>query len=234
MVALLDRRIADDALRSMYVKVGPAEYCSTARIVMHRSNDAFARVREAGDAARFFDGLLAEWPKLREAMLADSFIAETTPQPTVRINVKVRLDDVYRAVAKTAFNVLAMHVGVTFALSSEFDELREYVLGRDVRHPEHLGTEEIAVDHRFVREVPFGERPLVPTDEHVVTLFYDRGQMLAYLTLYKVHSFVVILGTISLPEPVLATHEFSMVRRGNTALEIEEVYNRLVRRGGAT
>jgi hypothetical protein len=56
--------------------------------------------------------------------------------------------------------------------------------------------------------------------------------MLGYVTLYKIHSFVVFLGAIALPDAVLVTHEFSTVRSGNRALGMEEIYKRLIRHDG--
>jgi HNH endonuclease len=230
LVAFVDKRIANGTLRSIHVKQGPADRCTTARIVMHRSKDGFIRVREAGDEQRLYEALGNAWPTLRAQMLDGQFTAESDPTPTIEVHMSLRLDDTFRAVAKTAFNVLAMELGAPFALTHEFDELREYVLGNNLHHPTHLEPGQVAVDGRFVSMVPFDEPPLVPTEEHAVTLSYQGGQMLAYVTLYKRHSFVVALGTIALPEVVLTTHEFSAVRHGNRALDVAEVYERLTRR----
>ncbi len=229
LVKLIDDRIAKSKFSATHVKVGPANRCATARLVMHRSNDFFARVREQAEAADFLERLEAKWPEVRAQMLESTFTAQSIPTPNIEITMTVRLDETFRAVAKTAFNVLATNVGKAFALSPEFDELRAYVLGKDIRHPSHLEPGQVAVDTRFVQMVPFGEPPLVPTDRHAVTLFYAAPLMLAYITFYAHNSFVVKLGSVMLPDPVLVTHEFSTVRNGNVALPIVEVYERLKR-----
>lgn len=229
MVEFLDRQIEKATLRSLHVKVGPDAFCTNARFVMHRSKDGFARVPSVGAEAGFFDALEKAWQELRKQMLEQTFVAESTPTPTIAMNLSIRPDDVYRAVAKTAFNVLATDVSSDLALSREFDEIRDYILGKDIRHSPNRQPDEVAVDTRFVLSMPFGEAPLIPTDEHAITLFYDQGKLLAYVTLYKVHSFLVILGTISLPDEVFLTHEFSCVRRGNKALDVQEIYERMSR-----
>lgn len=234
LVGFIGDRIAAGNLRSIHVKVGPFEKCTTSRLVLHREKEGFVRVATAGDETAFFDALETSWKDLHaQAGDAGNFVAEKVAQPRVHVHMKMRLDDVFRAVAKTAFNVLAMDVGVDFALSPEFDELREYVLGRDIRHPERLAPGEIAVDTRFVRMVPAEQAPLVPTEGHVVTILYQPPRLLAYVTLYKDQSFVVVLGTVALNETVVLSHEFSAVRRGNQALDIATVFDRLANRAAA-
>jgi hypothetical protein len=165
----VDGRLANGTLRALHVKVGPAEVCTSARIVVHRRGDGFLRVAEASDAERVFAKIEEAWPKIRTTLSASPGEQTRIEKPTTNARLSFAPDDAYRAVAKTALNVVALRLGAEFALRPEFDELRAYVLG-DVRHAETLGENEIAVDMRFVRELPQGTEPFVPTTEHAVTL----------------------------------------------------------------
>jgi hypothetical protein len=228
LVAFVDKRLADGSLRELHVKVGPAEKCTTARIVVHRENDGFIRVAQRGHEVAVFDALEKAWGELRAKMTGgEAPVAESVPNPTVELTMHIRLDDVFRAVAKTAFNVLATDVGVAMARRPEFDPIREYICGRSIEHPEILEEGQVAVDPRFVRMVPFGETPLIPTDKHAVTISYQHPKLMAFVTLYKVHSFVVELATVELPDRVLASREFSTIRRGNAQLDLKTLYERL-------
>jgi hypothetical protein len=231
LVAFLDMHVHAGSLRDLHVKIGPHDKCTTARVVMHRSRDGFIRVGAEGDEQRVFAIFERAWPKLRADMTGGVAPAqESIEKPTINVNVTVRQDDVFRAVAKTAFNVLAADVGVAMALRPEFDPLRAYILGTDIRHPTDLAEGEIAIDGRFVRQVPHGEQPLVPTDVHAVTISYQRPKLLAFVTLYKGHSFVVELATIDLADNFISSHEFSTVRQGNTVLDLVALYDRLSKR----
>jgi hypothetical protein len=228
LVAFLDKRIALGILRNLHVKVGPEDKCSTARIVVHREDDGYIRVAKRGHERGIFNAFEKVWPQLRADMTgAKRSIVESVPNPSIAVNVPVRLDDMFRAVAKTAFNVLAADVGVEMALRAEFDPIRDYIRGLDVRRPQEPAEDEIAADTRFVRMVPFGVPPLIPTEMHAVTISYQPPKLMAYVTLYKVHSFVVELGTIELPNGALASREFSTVRKGNAVLDLVTLYERL-------
>ena len=231
--AFIESRITAGTLRAIHVKVGPAGAGSTPRLVMHRKDDAFVRVQTNEDAELLFKGLEETWMQnsaAYTAALADGKGRARIDKPFVELQMEIQLDDTYRAVAKTAFNVLAARVGTDFALSPEFDPIRAYVLGDDIRHPATLNEGEIAVDKRFVQMLDADTEALVPTDEHAVTVFYTPPALLAWVTLYKTHNFVVRLGGVPLPEAVLTTHEFSTVRRGNGALGIGELFARLSKR----
>jgi hypothetical protein len=226
LVDFVDQQMSARTLREIFVKVGPVEKCTTSRLVMHRSKRAFVRILDERTVDNFFDALEQNWAVLREGIAGNQFRSESIPTPTIELMLQIRLDDVFRAVAKTAFNVLATEVGVTFALRSEFDPIR----GRDLQHSAQLASDEIAVDSRFVKMLPWGAPAPVPTEEHMVTISYNAPHLLAFVTLYKEHSFLVEVGRISLSEPLLACREFSAIRRGNTSLDVAELYERVTKR----
>jgi hypothetical protein len=228
LAAFIDRKLADGTLRQLHVKVGPPKQTTTARLVMHREKEGFVRVASQGDELRVFDALDKYWPEMRAKVVDGSlFTSVSTPTPTIQAHLPIRPDDANRAIAKTALNVLAMDVGREFALSPEFDDLRNFIRGTDIRHPERLAKDEIAVDTRFVRALPYGMTPPVPTTEHAVTFFYEAPRFFACVTLYEKHSFLVTMGSIALSEAITATHEFSTVRKGHEALDVLEIYDRI-------
>lgn len=227
------KQIASGRLAKMHVKNGPAEAGPHARLVMHRENDGYIRAQTHEDAERLIAVLQEHWRQACDQHAARVASGEIVPEaasvahPSVQVTMSYRPDDVYRAVAKIAFNMLAVRVGTQFAMSPEFDELRHYVLGEDIRHPERATPEEVLVDTRFVSPLPLDTAPIVPTDEHAVTLSYVPPALYAWVTLYKTHNFIVKLGDIALSDNIFAVHEFSTVRRGNEALTVSDVLRRI-------
>ncbi|WP_239989396.1 hypothetical protein [Corallococcus macrosporus] len=231
--AFVTKKIESGQLRAMHVKLGPEAAGPTARLVMHRERDGFIRAQTDADARNAIEVLEKDWASAYKHHVAlitagnQQAEVQSIPQPSVRVNLEIRPDDVNRAVAKIAFNVLAARVSPEFALSPEFDELRKYVLGEDIRHRSDLGQDEVAVDLRFVTQLPHDTAPLVPTEEHAVTISYVHPSLFAWVTLYRTDNFVVRFGDISLSENVLAVHEFSSVRTGNAALDVAETIQRM-------
>jgi hypothetical protein len=236
--SFVGKQIETGKLRTLHIKLGPVDAGPTARIVLHRESMGFVRAQTDADARSLFSVLEANWSNLyaqhaaRVATGDQPIAVQSIERPWVNLNMAVRPDDVNRAVAKIAFNLLAVRVGSDFALSREFDELRRYVLGEDIRHRDDLGPGEIAIDSRFVTQLPHGTQPLILTEAHAVILAYARPTLYAWVTLYKSHNFVVKLGEINLPDSVLAVHEFSSVRKGKQALDVAEAYRRMVTRRG--
>lgn len=231
LVAFIDARLAQSTLRDLYVKIGPPDQCSTARVVVHRPDDGYIRVRARGDELNVIDVIEQHWAEIRAQITAHTPVVERIENPTIRTTVRVVLDDVFRAVAKTAFNVLAADVGVDFVLRAEFDPLRAYVLG-DVRHAPLRQPDEVAVDTRFVQMVQGDEHGLPSTlpDEHLVILFYHTGHVRALAALYGEHAFFVDLGAVDQDDFSVMAHRFSTDRSGNAVLDAEELYERFLRK----
>lgn len=231
--AFIVKQIDTGRLPKMHVKLGPSDAGASARLVMHRDNDGYIRAQNPEDAQRLVEVLQGHWRSAYQQHASRVVAGEPAPEvgsipnPTVHVNMSYRPDDVNRAVAKIALNVLAARVGPEFALAPEFDELRSYILGDDIRHPERAAPDEVVVDSRFVLLLPHDTQPIVPTDEHAVTISYVAPTLYAWVTLYKSHNFMVKMGEISLAENLFAVHEFSTIRRGNEALGIAETYRRL-------
>jgi hypothetical protein len=152
--------------------------------------------------------------------------ARTIEQPSVQIRQSFHLDRTYRAIAKIALNVVANKRGAEFALRSEFDPLRNYILGTHKLVLGPMPQGQVMVDLRFVEQLRFGSQA-VPTKSHAVAIFYAAPSLLACVTLYENHSFLVRLAEIELSEQILEVHEFSTDRSGHKALSTAEIFRRL-------
>jgi len=234
----VSERLASGSLRSTFVKTGPEACCNSAHLTMHRDppltkhdkRDGFVRVPRSGDERDFFDLLEKSWAdtmaKTRAAIEGGELNQTFIEGPTVNLMIRVRLDDMFRAIAKTAFNLVAVKLGVEFALRPEFDQLRDYIRGIRLVHPPPAAGR-ILVDGRFVTMCPSGTPPMVPTTEHAITLVFDAPSLVAWVTLYGTQNFVVRLAQLGRYEHAPMTHEFSIDRRGNTALSETAIYKRM-------
>lgn len=235
--AFIAKRIEGGRLAKMHVKTGPSGAGPSARLVMHRRDDGYVRAQSDSDAQQLVAVLQAHWHTAYEQHASRVASGETAVEgrsihkPSVHVNVSYRPDDVNRAVAKIVLNVVAARIGPEFALSPEFDELRSYILGDTIQHPEFPAPDQVAVDSRFVLLLPHGTQPIVPTDEHAVTLSYLAPSLYGWVTLYGSHNYIVKVGEIALSDNLFAVHEFSTIRRGNEALDISETYKRIRSRG---
>ena len=119
--------------------------------------------------------------------------------------------------------------GAEFALRSEFDEIRSYIVGEDIRHPEVLQENQIAVDSRFVEQSE-DCKPFIATEGHTVMLTTHGPSLFAMVTLYGLHEYKIRLGEV-LPENFLISiTEYSITRQGYRDLSLDEIYQRVVER----
>jgi hypothetical protein len=79
----------------------------------------------------------------------------------------LRPNDEFRAVAKIAFETLALLRGPHTALEAHFDPIREYIRG-DVQLPP-VPEGELSVDTRFVQRLE-GEGHMQFTEQHAVLI----------------------------------------------------------------
>ncbi len=226
LVVMIDRRIASGTLSNTHFKIGPAERCSTARIVTHRKNDLYVRATSEEAAKQLLHVLSANWEAFKTQFEAP---AETSMRTATQVNLSVNvcLDDNYRAVAKTVFNFMAVRLGAEFARRNEFAEIRDYIRGITIVHMSPLPEGDLVVDTRFVRQLAPGEQPIIPTGMHLVALAYSASRLYGSLTLYGRDTFVVELGQVELDRHVLEAHEFSIDRTANRSLNALEIAKRL-------
>jgi hypothetical protein len=230
----VDGKLASGELRSIHQKIGPPEAGATPRLVMHRTDDGFIRGQSAEDLALFVSVLEQQWQRF-SASYRDSFDGPSPPQatevksPTVQHILRINVNDVYRAIAKIAFNVMAAKLGPDLALQPEFDPVRDYIRGLDVRIPT-VQPGQLAVDDRFVISAAPKTEPPIPCDDHAVVIFGDDYGLVAWVTLYKSNNFIVRLSSVTPLDLIPLAHIFSATRTGNRPLDLEEIVKRLRQR----
>lgn len=239
LMSYIEGRLETRTLRDIHVRVGPINRCKYARLVKHRSKDAYLRVPRVGEELRVFETLESNWQAIASRVSGLASGAEvpetkTTETPTVEMTLTFCPNDYHRGVAKIAFNFAATLLGAELVLAPEFDSVREYIKGTEVQQPAELADGQVSVDPRFVTMLEADATPLVPTDDHVVTICYVNGELFAWVTLYKNCHFVVRLGQILLNEPVLGCREFSRVRTDSRALSAYELAERVASRPRST
>ena len=125
---------------------------------------------------------------------------------------------------------MAVRLGTEFALRPEFDEIRAYILG-DIRHPDPLGKNRVAVDSRFVDQPTEQKSVFLHTEGHAVALAPVDRSLYALVTLYKQHEFRIRLGEIPLSGFLFSVTEYSITRDGHCELSVDEIYQRIAGRG---
>jgi len=222
----VSNRHRSGALSSTRIKIAPRHVIDSSCLVLH-DRTLFVRASDAPAANEFLSLLERDWPEYARKLDSNTPTVGAIAQPEVEVRLEFHMDTVYRAIAKTAFTFMAVNKGSEFALRSEFDPIRDYIRGIDIRHPSDPGPEEVAVDTRFVDEWPPDAPPLVSTDYHVVGLFYSVPILFGLLTLYGTVSYVVRLAEIDLEEYVTIFHEFSTDGSWNAPLDTLDLARRL-------
>lgn len=197
-----------------------------------RKKDGYIRLIKAGDETWYFPMLRSAWmDDLRPQLVAASTASTTHPHPEVSVQYRYAPNDVYRAIAKSAFNLLAFKCGAPFVLRPEFDPIRQYILG-DLHLPAFVESESIAVDGRFVAEVPPPEQQIsFIDDEHAIVFSYRTPELVAFVTFYGSHLYIVRFPEISnagLDD--LFGHSFTTTRSGNQPLSFADIAERILNR----
>jgi hypothetical protein len=231
--AFIRAAVKEGTLGSTHIKVGPDIAGPTIRFVLHRKDQAYVRVplgnRDEGVL------LLKVIEKAWEKFGSTSHLNEDLPsrpieQPTVTSRMSICPDDIHRAVAKIAFNLMAVRLGTHFALRLEFDPIRKYIIGEDVSH-DVPREGEVSMDTRFVQQRHGGET-FVATENHTVLLATQGKTLFALVTLYGEHEYRVLLGDVDeVPgQFIYCLTEYSKTRDGYRVLGLDETYERVVER----
>lgn len=226
-IALVTKLHKNGRITSVYVKTDPLPEATSSRLVMHRDGDLFVRAPNRESARDFLSMLEAKWPHYATKFATSAASPESVAQPEVNVRMSIVLDDCYRAIAKSAFTFLGTQKGGDFVLQREFDPIRDYIRGTDVRHPPVLAPGQIAVDARFVEEWGPDKAPPINTRSHLLGLFYTAPTLFGFVILYESNSFVVRLGKLILEEVITAVHEFSVDGTWNRPLDLVEVARRM-------
>lgn len=229
--ALIEKRIADSTFKNTPVRITPSDEMKSIRLVHYESKHMLVRAASEGQGRRFLEALENAWPRYRAQADAQapgaSDVHGTIEHPTAHVRSTYCPDDYLRAIAKTSFNYLAFARGAEFALHTELDPLRDYVVGRSIQHDPSLGPEDLHVDTRFVIS-PDGSAPFfVRTDYHVLGLFYDAPTLWGFATFYGQHAFLIRLGDLEIHENVVHVHEFVGDRISNRVLDHRDIVERI-------
>jgi HNH endonuclease len=205
---------------------------NTAALVVRKPGEGYVRLPAPGDENWFFPMLKAAWQQGLAAALANAKpVAKPGEFPEVRLDFKLAPNDVYRAIAKSAFNVLAFKRGPEFVFRPEFDPIRDYI-NAGVVLPENLPDGEIAVDRRFVAEIPEDQQQISLVDDgHAVVFCYLKPKLIALVTLYGSHLFLVEIAALDYDErEELFGHRFSIDRTGNQSMDLNSIAERIFER----
>lgn len=227
-VEFIDARVKNNTLESLHVFIGiPGCTCSSAALVMKKSGEGYVRLPTKEDERWFYSLIKLNWPVLREKILQNPATPRYQDNSEIALHFNYPPNDVNRAVAKTAFNTLASKIGSRI-LDTALDPLREYILG-DLHLSQPSGPDEIAVDSRFVFEIPPDQQQLHLSDEHSVVLAYSDPSLIAFVTLYGEHLFLVKFpGITGLVLDELSGHSFTRNRAGNADLDFCSIAARLL------
>ncbi|MEN6533107.1 MAG: HNH endonuclease [Bryobacteraceae bacterium] len=206
------------------------EQLTAAVMVLRSPKDGFVRLPSPNDEQWLAEWLEHVWPEFRSKMSQRTDAPRPGSLEEVHLRMTYAPNDVYRAIAKSAFNVLASKCGTEVALRNEMDPIRDYIRG-DVQLPNVSNQEALAVDQRFVRELLPDEKPFTVSDGHAVLFVYDSPSLVALVQLYGSHMFVVRFPDIVAVElPEIFGHEFSHDRTGNVDLPFDELARRILQR----
>jgi len=226
LVAYVDKHIADNTIGQIRTVEDPST--DTAAIVLHRKKEAYLRVPATSEKEWFIQRLSANWiTEIRPAMTGE-FSEQTAPAPELHIRLAYDINSVYRAIAKIAFNTLAIARGTALVLCDEFDPIRDYIRG-DIRYPAVTAADQVAVDQRFVKMILPKQQVFAFGPGHTVVFTYDSPRLLAFVTLYGQDQFLITFPPIAYEEQEQAFgHQFSTDRTTNRALSQTDVYHLLL------
>jgi HNH endonuclease len=205
---------------------------NTAALVVRKPGDGYVRLPARGDENWYFPMLKTAWREgLADGLAKATPISKQGEFPEVRLDFKLAPNDVFRAIAKIAFNVLAFKRGSNLVLRPEFDPIREYING-DGLLPQNLESGDIAVDRRFVSEIPEDQQQISFIDDgHAVVFCYLRPELIALVTLYGSHVFLVRFPALGYDEQEeLFGHRFSIDRSGNDPLDLNKIVERILQK----
>lgn len=188
------RRLRERGTETLHAKTVDWFNDQEAALVMHRRQEGYLALKHGEDAEKAKQVIERGAAQIIAALEG---IGEpepsTIPKPAVEFNSEVRLNDLFRAVAKIGFNLLVDRTPDAVALDPSFNDLRAYILGDDVRQDSVDGVP--CPDSRFVTWLVKEAEPLTFRDyEHVVVLLDHDSEYHAIITLYGSLAFTVRLG----------------------------------------
>ncbi|GLH71312.1 hypothetical protein GETHPA_28450 [Geothrix rubra] len=226
LISLVDKKIGNGAINKVFIKVGDPIKSKDPRIVLHRHKDLYIRAASQAEGEEFIAVLTRVWSQIYTQVQGSQLKVEPAPPGVVAVEVQVCPDENHRAIAKIAYNLLAVCKGAEYVLQPEFTPLREYIRGNEIVHEPLQGSEDVTVDTRFVQSFPYGPSAFMPSDGHTVVLGYSHPTVFALVTLYSNFTYLVKMADLDLPEFQIEVFEFSIDRTTSRRLDLREVYQR--------
>jgi hypothetical protein len=214
LIQFVDKQIARGRLARTRVFV--AEDVKEPRFLMHRSEDAVVSCSSAERGREFLANLEKQWAEIKSKIQTTDERQITHDKPNIQISMTMWPNEEFRAIAKIAFETLALLRGSAYALRPALDPVREYIRG-DVQLPV-VGPGEVAVDSRFVQRLG-PEFRLKFTERHGVLLLCSPPNLVAFVLLYGTHPYLVRLGTLDGGPQWFRAYEFSYTRDGHGELD---------------
>lgn len=219
--------ISKGNLNKAYVKLSRPEVSKETRIVLHRHKDVYVRAATKEESKEFLKALAAKWSDIDRQVQESDLSVTSAPPGVVGVQVSICFDDNHRAIAKIAYNMLAVCKGSDFVLRDEFRPLREYIRGNEIVHDIPTDEKEPLVDKRFVGLIKHGDSPFIRTDSHIVVLAYSYPTLFAMVTLYSQFTYLVSMANIELSHPLTEAIEFSTDRSSFHRLTEMELFQRM-------
>lgn len=233
LVSSINKVVDEGALHKIHLKIDTDGNCSTPRLVLYRQDALFLRATSVEAANEMLSVIKENWANLRERAKKEFNEQNGTFQaiqnPTVSISLTIKPNDINRAIAKNAFNILAHERGADFAHRSEFNPIRKYIMGEELSSNKPNDDGKFSIDRRFVLGDAFSQTPLVSTSMHFIVVVYykERQEIIASIILYQQQQYVIKLATISLETEFAFAYEFSYDRSEYRKLSSLELVERL-------
>lgn len=223
-VGLLRKKAATNALATVFIKQATENSGDSPRLVQYRKDALFVRAASEEEGAEFRARVAEKWSRIADQVMATQPPVRESSDGSSDINLtfSICLNENYRAVVKIAFNFLACKLGGKFALSTEFDAIREYIIGNNIFSPA-VKPGQISVDTRFIQEVV--ATPVSDEHEsHIVVVYCHASVVRGIVVLYGSSFYDIRLGLVSGVVDFEFGHRFSIDRSGNRAMRPEETF----------
>ena len=200
----------------LYTKVDDSLDVGEVVVVHKKRKNGYLAVHAKEFESRAKQVLNEELDNIVSALKASEPESQPIPHPQANMELEIKINDVFRAVAKLAYGLAAERAGVEFVRSTEFDDLREYIRGNDIRNSE-VAAGDVPHDSRFVAMRNSIGKSSENDPMHTVILHCQEGVLKAFVELYRVSRWSVILGRCELcpcngPQILISSGDRKMTR----------------------
>jgi len=221
-VLLTDKLITTNRLAETYIEV--IEEAHVPCLQMYRSNAVKVSATSVERGKELLKLVELHWTVIRNQLQTNPVTSRVYENPNLLINNSFLPDEELRAVAKIAFETVALLYGCEFVLQPHWDSIRNYILGQASHYESPVEPSE---DYPFVERFPDSVQ-LSFTMEHGVLFMRQPTKALAFVELYGLHRYKVSFPPF--PGDIVCemrAYEFSSTRLGHHELTRVELARRL-------